>query len=90
MIKKLEPTGDLCVKFTEDELEQLKIKEGDKFSIEEFEDGILLKKYGTMEVDMSDFSRETLERLIKESCERDVSVNQIIEDVLKSSIENLK
>jgi len=44
MIKKtIEPTGDVCVKFTEDELAQLNVKQGDKFSIKETDAGIFLK-----------------------------------------------
>ena len=30
--KILEPTGEVCIKFTDEELEALKIKQGDKFS----------------------------------------------------------
>ena len=44
MIKKtVEPTGDVCVKFTEDELAQLNIKQGDKFSIKETADGMIIE-----------------------------------------------
>lgn len=88
MKKILEPTGELCVKFTEDELLKLNINEGDKFSVESLDDCILLKKYETLELDISEFNRETLEFLIKESCEKDVSVNQIIEDCFTEILKN--
>jgi hypothetical protein len=31
MLKTVEPTGDMCIKFTEEELAELGIAEGDKF-----------------------------------------------------------
>ena len=83
--KKVEPTGEVCIKFTEEEMELLEIKEGDKFSIEECKDGgLLLKKYQKLELDLSEFSREHLEHLVKQSCDNDVSVNEIFEDSIKT------
>lgn len=91
MIKKtIEPTGDVCVKFTEDELAQLNIKQGDKFSIKETNDGILLEKFATVDIDLSEVEREILEFLIQESCDKDVSVNQVISDLLEKGLEQYK
>jgi hypothetical protein len=89
MIKKtVEPTGDVCVKFTEDELTKLNIKQGDKFSIKETDGGILLEKFATIDFDLSEFSREILEFLIQESCNKDISVNEVISDILEQVIAN--
>lgn len=89
MIKKtLEPTGEVCVKFTEEELEQLNIKQGDKFSIKETDEGILLQKFCTIDFDLSELSRNVLEFLIRESCEKDVSVNEIISNCIEKIVEN--
>jgi hypothetical protein len=88
--KKLEPTGDLCIKFTEDEMQTLNIKEGDKFSFKEDKNGILLEKMSSLELDISDFSKETLEFLIAESIEKDVSVNQIINDTLEKALKHFE
>jgi hypothetical protein len=91
MIKKtVEPTGDVCVKFTEDELTQLNIKQGDKFSIKETNDGILLEKFATVDIDLSELQRELLEFLIQESCDKDVSINQVISDLLEKGLEQYK
>jgi bifunctional DNA-binding transcriptional regulator/antitoxin component of YhaV-PrlF toxin-antitoxin module len=90
MIKKVEPTGDVCIKFTDEEMSKLGIKEGDKFTFEEKENGsILLQKFANMEIDISEWSRDVLEKLISDSCERDISVNEVISDILESYIENL-
>jgi bifunctional DNA-binding transcriptional regulator/antitoxin component of YhaV-PrlF toxin-antitoxin module len=89
MIKKtIEPTGDVCVKFTEEELAQLNIKQGDKFSIKETDDGILLEKFSTIELDLSEYDRNILELLIKESCEKDISINEVISNIFEKIIEN--
>jgi hypothetical protein len=91
MIKKtVEPTGDVCVKFTEDELARLNIKQGDKFSIKEADTGILLEKFTTIDIDLTELEREILEFLIRESCDKDISVNEVISDILEKSLELYK
>jgi hypothetical protein len=91
MIKKtIEPTGDVCVKFTEDELAQLNVKQGDKFSIKETDAGILLEKFATVDIDLNEVDREILEFLIQESCDKDISVNQVISDLLEKDLEHYK
>jgi hypothetical protein len=89
MNKKIEPTGDVCIKFTDDELDQLNIKCGDKFSIETCNDDIILKKYVSLELDLSEFPRETLEFLIKESNRLDVTISEYMEDILSKYIDNI-
>ena len=91
MIKKtVEPTGDVCVKFTEDELAKLNIKQGDKFSVKETDEGIVLEKFSTIDIDLAEVEREVLEFLIQESCDKDVSVNEIISDILEKVVEQYK
>ena len=91
MIKKtVEATGDVCVKFTEEELAKLNIKQGDKFSIKETEEGILLEKFATVDIDLSECSREILEFLIQESCDKDISVNEVVSDVFEKFIDQNK
>jgi bifunctional DNA-binding transcriptional regulator/antitoxin component of YhaV-PrlF toxin-antitoxin module len=91
MIKKtIEPTGDVCVKFTEEELAKLNIKQGDKFSIKETGDGILLEKFSTVDINLSELDRELIEFLIQESCDKDVSINEVISDLLEKGLEQYK
>lgn len=87
MIKKtIQRSEDCFVQFTEQELKELNIKEGDKFTWEIQDDGIILKKFGTIDIDFAEFDREILEYLIAESCEKDVSVNEIISDILEQIV----
>jgi bifunctional DNA-binding transcriptional regulator/antitoxin component of YhaV-PrlF toxin-antitoxin module len=88
MIKKtIEPTGDVCVKFTEDELAQLNIKQGDKFSIKETDDGVLLQRFDTVDINLSELDRELLEFLIQESCDKDISINEVISNLLEKGLD---
>ena len=92
MIKKTIQRSEECfVQFTKEELEQLNIKEGDKFTWEvQGDDSIALKKFGTIDIDFAEFDREILEFLIAESCEKDVSVNEIISDILEQIVKQHK
>lgn len=38
--------------------------------------------YGEIEVDLSTFPRDLLEYLVRTSCEQDISINKVIENVL--------
>ena len=86
--KTVEPTGDLCIKFTEDEMNSLGIKPGDKFSYHLEENGVLLKKYTTIDIELSDLSREVLEMLVQMSCEKDISINEVIEEIIQKFVES--
>jgi bifunctional DNA-binding transcriptional regulator/antitoxin component of YhaV-PrlF toxin-antitoxin module len=86
MKKIIEPTGDVCIKFTEEELSKLGLKQGDKLSWEEVEDGLILKKYEKIDIDISEWSREVLEMLIAESVEQDISVNDVICSLLEEQL----
>jgi len=91
MIKKtIEPTGEVCVKFTEEELAKLNIKQGDKFSVKEQDGGILLEKFATIDINLSELNREILEFLIQESCDKDISINEVISQLLEKGLEQYK
>jgi bifunctional DNA-binding transcriptional regulator/antitoxin component of YhaV-PrlF toxin-antitoxin module len=78
---------ELYIQFSGEELEELNIKEGDKFSVEVEDDKMILKPFGTLEIDLADFDRETLEFIIARSCEKDISVNQVFNDLLEEILD---
>jgi len=82
--KRIQRSDELFIQFTDKELEALNIKPGDKFSWEVEHECLVLKKFATLEVDISEWSREVLEMLITQSIEKDVSVNEVICDILDS------
>lgn len=89
--KTIQRSEDCFVQFSDEELQRLGLKKGDKFSWELQEDGgILLKKFATIDFDLADFDRNTLEFLISESCEKDLSVNDVISNILEKHIEQHK
>ena len=89
MIKKLEPTNEVCIKFTDEELDTLGIKTGDKFSISSDETGIKLKKYESIEIDLSEFPRELLVFLIVESNELNITVSDYIVKIIENHISEI-
>jgi len=88
MIKKvLQPTNDVYIQFTEEELSSIGAGPGTKFETKINDDGsIELRPYVGIELDMSDWPREVLEMIIKISCEEDISANDVINNLLKDSL----
>lgn len=87
--KTLQPTNDLYVQFTDEEIQELGWEAGQKLDIKLHDDGsIELRPYAKMEIDLADWSRDVLEMIIKKSCEDDISVNDVINNLLKESLEH--
>ena len=86
--KKVETNTEHYISFTEEELKQLDIKEGDKFSWEIKDDGVFLKKYEKLEIDLSLLSRELLEFIICESNEKNLTISELVEQILTEMIKN--
>jgi hypothetical protein len=80
---------DYYIQFTDEELAELNIEKGQKFTCDVHEDGsIKLTPYAKVELEMGDWPREVLELLIQESCEKDISVNDVFCDLLKEVIKD--
>jgi hypothetical protein len=90
MIKKtLLPTNDLYIQFTDEEIQQFGWEAGQKLDVKQHADGsIEVRPYVKMELDMEDWPKELLLMLIKDSIEQDISVNDVISNLLKKSLEN--
>jgi len=86
--KTVQSREEYYIQFTDEEMAELKMEPGQKYSWEVKDGGVQLTPFTKVEIEMGDWSRETLEYLIQESCERDVSVNEIINDCLKEVIKN--
>jgi hypothetical protein len=79
---------DYYIQFTDEEMTELNIEPGQKFTCELKDGGIQLTPFAKIELEIGDWSREILEFLIKESCEKDISVNEIINNLLNNLIKN--
>jgi hypothetical protein len=88
-VKKVLEKKDLYIQFSEEEMQELGWGEGQKlsFKFDEETKAITLEPFVKMELDISEWSREILEFLVGESCERDVSVNEVINETLLKFIE---
>jgi hypothetical protein len=76
------------IEFTDEELQALSMEKGQKLSCK-VEDGVLkLEPFTKVELEIGNWDREVLLMLIEESCERDVSVNEVISDLLEKVIED--
>lgn len=85
--KVVQSREEYFIQFTDEELKELKMEKGQKYSWEIVDGAVKLTPYVKMEIDITDWDRTVLEMLIQESCERDVSVNEVINDLLEQAIE---
>ncbi len=89
MTKKLQPHTEYYLQFTDEECAKLNIKTGDRFSVKESEDGaITFTPFAKLELDLAEFDRTTLEFLITQSGEKDISINDVLTEVLEREISN--
>jgi len=85
--KTLKEKKDLYIEFTDEEMKELGWKENQKLSMSLTENGgIAIQPYVSVEIDMSDYPKEILQWLIEESVEKDISVNDVICNILESYI----
>ena len=87
--KTLQPTNDVYLQFTDEEIRELGWEAGQKLEIKQYDDGsIELRPYVKLELDMEEWPRETLEMIIKKSLDEDISVNDVINNIFKKTLEN--
>ena len=86
--KKVQEKKELFLQFSEEEMQEMGWKEGQKLSLKFNEEtkAITLEPFVKMDIDISEWDREILEYLVGESCERDVPVNEIINESLEKMI----
>lgn len=90
-IKKIQEKKDLFIQFSEEEMQEMGWEEDQKLSLKFDEDTktITLEPFVKMEIEISEWSREILEFLIRESCDRDISVNEVINEVLREKLKTI-
>ena len=89
MIKTLQPSKDMFMQFTEDELLELNIQAGDKFTAIPREDGVFLEKMVGIELDLSEFPEDLKDFLIMKSIEDQIPIDEVINNLLKEVIKDL-
>ena len=88
--KKVQEKKDLFIQFSEEEMQELGWEENQKLSmsVEEETGAINIKPWVKMEIEMEDWPKELMLFLIQESCEKDISINEVITNVLEESLKN--
>lgn len=86
--KKVQEKKDLFIQFSEEEIQEMGWEENQKLSVkvDEKTGQITLEPFIKMELEIGDWPREILEFLVGESCERDISVSEVINEVLTESL----
>ena len=86
-IKTILPTNDVYIQFTDEEIKEFGWEKGQKFEFKTLEDGsVQLIPFVKMEINLEDWPVEILHMLIKESCDKDISVNDVINNTLKKAL----
>jgi hypothetical protein len=89
--KTVEPTNEVCIKFSDDEMAELGWEPGQKLSWTPMDDGSFkLEKFVELELDLEEFPLELIYDLIKTSCETDKSVNTLLIERLETSVAYLE
>lgn len=89
MLKKVKERKEYFIDFSDEECDEFGITENKKYSMGMREDGsIEMIPFATIDINLEDFSRKTLEFLVAESVEKDISVNDVITKVLENAIKD--
>jgi hypothetical protein len=88
MIKTLQSKLEYFIQFSEEEMEELNIKPDDVFDIKPHENGVLMTKRVPLELNLDEFDVITLQKLVAESIESGLSVNEIIVNAIETVMED--
>jgi hypothetical protein len=89
MIKEILPCDDVYIQFTDEEIKEFGWEKGQKLECQAHEDGSFkLVPYVKMELDLEEWPIEIVYMLVRESCEQDISVNDVINNLLKEALKN--
>ena len=92
MIKTVQKKEEYFIQFTDEEMEQLKIKPNDKFTIEIAKDGksFSLIPHEEIEIDLNEFSKEQLIDIIHAANEKNMTFEDFVVDSLEKFCESNK
>lgn len=75
-----------AVEFEQEEIDRLGINPNDVFDAFVENGKIVLRPFEKIEIDLDEFPLEVLHFLIKESCEKNISVNEVIDNILRENL----
>lgn len=87
MYKTIQTQEEHFIQFSDEELQELGMVKGQKFSVDYRDDNsIMLTPFVDLEIDLSQFERSALELLISLSCEKDMTISEVISELLEEFI----
>lgn len=88
--KTLIRSTDHYIQFTDEELAQLNISPGDKFSVTQTDDGaVKLEKHVPIEIDLSEFTKMELIQIIHTSVKEGKLIEDVLADMIEESLANI-
>lgn len=85
--KTIKEKKDLYIEFTDEEIKEMGWEENQKLSMTLTDDGgIIVKPWVKVDIDITNWPKEILLMLIEKSLEEDKTINQVIVDVIESSL----
>ena len=86
MNKKIQSKTEHFITFTDEELSELKIQKGDKFTVEEKDGAIVLTPFVSIELDLDNWEKDDLIFFFMYCNKHDLSpsdaINQVLENIL--------
>ena len=86
MKKQIKTITSSFIEFSEDELQELGIKPGDKFSCSTKDGNLFLEKYKTIDIDLESYTKDQLILLITGAHEHGGTVEEYIEHILEEMV----
>ena len=86
MKKVLQSREEFFIQFTDEEIAELGIEKGDKFTVEYHDEGVLLRPYVPVEIDLDEFSIDELKNIIARSLEEDQTIEELFHDAIKNGL----
>lgn len=83
LVKVVQKKEDFYIEFTDEEMQALDFKPGDKFEVEAGDESIILRKMVPVDINLGDFDKDTLVFLIEES----ISEQKPVDDVIREYVE---
>lgn len=91
MKKTLQATNDLFIQFSDEEVQELGLEQGQKYEVKLQDDGsVKLTPWVKVELEMEEWSKEVLLMIIKESLDQDIPVNDVINNLLKEGLKHFQ
>lgn len=87
--KELKTREEAYLEFSDEEMLELGLSKGDKFTFKPQEDGsVFLEKWKEIDIDFQEFEKENLIALISHSLENECTINESLNTILKEYLDN--